>query len=174
MDNIKTWQERVTDSTLMTHYLDLMKAEIADLRAALARAGTAAPAAAVRPSEQEKTDAGALEIACAVNRKLGDALLGRSYLLPDDLAALRRFEECASDFDSGGHDVPKPAMARLREIGVVQSIGFGRHQTTAFGDYVLERIAGEPAILPLMTLVERNAAMAAATPEQSDTTKGQA
>ncbi|MEX5385587.1 hypothetical protein WCE10_21370, partial [Cronobacter muytjensii] len=136
----------------------------------------AAPAAAQEGAgEVDAKDAGALEIACAVNKKLGDALLGRSYLLPDDLAALKRFEECASDFDSGGHDVPKPAMARLREIGVVQSIGFGRHQTTAFGDYVLERTAGEPVNLPLMTLAERNAAAAiVAQPKDTTDTKEKA
>lgn len=109
-----------------------------------------------------QADAGALKIACTINKKLGDVLAGQAYLLPDDLKALQRFHECATDFDSGGHDVPKDAMARLREIGVMQSIGFGRHQTTAFGDYVLERAGKEPVKLPLQTLAERNADAAVA------------
>ncbi len=111
----------------------------------------------VQGKASDAEDAGPLAIACMINKKLGDYIAGRTYLLPDDLVALKRFHECATDFDSGGHDVSKAAMARLREIGVMQSIGFGRHQTTAFGDYVLERGEGEPAKLPLKTLAERNA-----------------
>lgn len=113
------------------------------LRAALATAS-----AASAPVAQSERDA------CPAN------------LRPDDLAALKRFHECATDFDSGGHDVPKYMMARLCEIGVMQSLGFGRHQTTSFGDYVLERDEGEPVRLPLMTLAERNAASAAIAAQQ--------
>jgi len=43
------------------------------------------------------------------------------FLLPNDLAALKRFAECCEDSESGGHDVPNERMARLREIGVVES-----------------------------------------------------
>jgi hypothetical protein len=63
------------------------------------------------------------------------------FLLPDDMAALKRFYECCCDFEAGGHDVPKDAMKRLTELGAVRSIGFGRHQTTAFGDYLLGELA---------------------------------
>lgn len=110
--------------------------------------------AATQPAGE---DTGALAIACTINQKLGEYIAGRTYLLPDDLSALKRFYECATDFDSGGHDVSKDAMARLCEIGVIRSKGFGRHETTSFGDYVLERSEGEPLRLPLKTLVERNA-----------------
>lgn len=79
-----------------------------------------------------------------------------NFLLPSDLAALQRFHECAMDFDSGGHDVSKEAMARLREIGVVENKGFGRHQVTSFGDYVLGRAAGADFKFPLKTYAEYN------------------
>ena len=55
----------------------------------------------------------------------------------EDKKHLRRFSECAEDSDSGGHDVPKEAMKRLERLGVVRSLGFGRHETTAFGDAML-------------------------------------
>lgn len=84
-----------------------------------------------------------------------------ALLLRNDLSALWRFWECCEDSDSGGHDVPKERMARLREIGVVQSKGFGRDQITSFGDYVLGRAAGEDRRFPLKTAAEYNAESAA-------------
>jgi hypothetical protein len=76
------------------------------------------------------------------------------FLQDDDFAALQRFMECCEDDDADGHDVPKDRMARLRELGVVQSFGFGRNQTfqtTSFGYYV-SRIANNlPENLPLKT-----------------------
>ena len=128
----------------------------------------AAPTPPAPQEVEQARDAGALEIACTINKKLGEYIAGRSYLLPEDLAALKRFHECATDFDSGGHDVSKDAMARLREIGVMQSLGFGRHQTTAFGDYVLARADGEPVKLPLKTLRERQAECAAMSAQPDD------
>ncbi len=82
----------------------------------------------------------------------GEALT--DWLLPDDLAALERFHECCMDFDSGGHDVSKPKMSRLVEIGVVRSSGFGRHMVTTFGDYVLRRDEVVSRDLPLKTYAE--------------------
>lgn len=76
------------------------------------------------------------------------------WLLPDDLAALERFHECCMDFDSGGHDVSKPKMSRLVEIGVVRNSGFGRHMVTTFGDYVLRRDEVVSRDLPLKTYAE--------------------
>ena len=52
-----------------------------------------------------------------------------------DMKHLRRFSECAEDCD--GHDVPKEDMKRLERLGAVRSLGFGRHETTAFGDAML-------------------------------------
>lgn len=65
-------------------------------------------------------------------------------LSPADIAALRRFAECCEDSDSGGHDVSKEAMRRLELAGAVRSLGFRRHETTKFGDYVLEDTAPAP------------------------------
>lgn len=76
------------------------------------------------------------------------------FLLPDDLAALKRFAECCYDVDSGGHDVSKERMARLREIGVVEAKGFGRHQITTFGGYVLDLENNESPVLPLKTYAD--------------------
>lgn len=64
--------------------------------------------------------------------------LGKPVITDDELAAFNRFCECAEDFDSGGHDVPKNMMKRLAAIGLVRSCGFGRHETTLFGDCVRE------------------------------------
>jgi hypothetical protein len=83
-----------------------------------------------------------------------------AFLLPGDMEALARFCECAEDFDSGGHDVPKEAMRRLVEIGVVRPAGPGRHMTTSFGDHVMGRDAALGLELPLKTLDERNQKLA--------------
>jgi hypothetical protein len=76
------------------------------------------------------------------------------FLLADDLAALKRFAECCEDSGSGGHDVPKDRMARLREIGLVESKGFGRNQITTFGGYVLDLENDESPVLPLKTYAD--------------------
>ena len=62
-----------------------------------------------------------------------------------DMKHLRRFAECAEDCD--GHDVPKEDMKRLERLGAVRSLGFGRHETTAFGDAMLAAtpVAPQPA-----------------------------
>ena len=52
----------------------------------------------------------------------------------EEMAALNRFCECCEDFDSGGYDVPKAMMKRLACIGLVRACGFGRYETTLFGD----------------------------------------
>lgn len=77
-----------------------------------------------------------------------------NFLLPDDLTALKRFAECCEDTGSGGYDVAKDRMARLREIGVVESKGFGRHQITTFGGYVLNLENDEAPTLPLKTYAD--------------------
>lgn len=77
-----------------------------------------------------------------------------ALLLSDDLAALKRFAECCEDACSGGHDVAKDRMARLSEIGAVESKGFGRYQVTAFGGYVLALENDEAPVLPLKTYAD--------------------
>lgn len=84
-------------------------------------------------------------------------MLPEQWVQADDRAALARFYECAMDSESGGHDVPKQTMARLAEIGLVQSKGFGRYQVTTFGDYVLGATGALGGYaLPLKTYAEYN------------------
>lgn len=58
-------------------------------------------------------------------------------ITPIELKALGRFRECCEDSAAGGHDVPKEMMQRLAAVGVVRTLGFGRHETTEFGDWLL-------------------------------------
>jgi len=88
------------------------------------------------------------------------------YLNEYDFADLFRFNECCEDFESGGHDVPKDRMKRLEELGVVRPLGFGRHEVTSFGSYVIETVFLQNPKLPLKTTEEHNAAAIAATKEQ--------
>lgn len=88
---------------------------------------------------------------------LGKSAPSLPILQERDLKSLKRFFECCDDPDSGGHDVSKEAMTRLREIGVVESKGFGRHQITAFGDYVLCIETDTVAKFPLKTYAEYEA-----------------
>ncbi|ACO74665.1 hypothetical protein LHK_01680 [Laribacter hongkongensis HLHK9] len=87
----------------------------------------------------------------------------RSLLSPEDIKALRRFAECCEDSDSGGHDVSKEAMKRLELAGAVRSLGFRRHETTKFGDYVLEDAA--PALLAAAPSYGRWSGMILTTPQ---------
>jgi hypothetical protein len=58
-----------------------------------------------------------------------------SLLNADELAALRRFDECAQDGE--GYDVPKEMMQRLAEIGVVRRQFGAYYIPTDFGMRVL-------------------------------------
>ncbi|MDO8414862.1 MAG: hypothetical protein Q7S87_01475 [Agitococcus sp.] len=78
------------------------------------------------------------------------------WLHIDDFEALTRFNDTCGDMDAGGHDVPKDAMKRLYELGVTRSVGFGRSQMTAFGNYVLNCASEEP-VLPLVTYGDADA-----------------
>lgn len=60
----------------------------------------------------------------------------RVLMTAGQLAAFHRFCECCEDFDSGGYDVDKGVMSELARIGVVRSTGFGRYETTAYGDTI--------------------------------------
>lgn len=195
--DIPTWQQRCdwqSSEPATKLMVEAMKAEIAELRAALA--ATPSEEADLRASLKQLNDSTHRErerLMAHIHRletalwKFGapgeEALQAArkgiatpsegvgaddGWLLPDDLAALQRFHECATDFDSGGHDVPKAQVARLVEIGVLRSIGFGRHMVTSFGDYVLGQASASHAEFrkPLKTLAEYNAdaALAAAQP----------
>ncbi|WP_136414786.1 hypothetical protein [Herbaspirillum sp. ST 5-3] len=58
------------------------------------------------------------------------------YISETELDAFNRFCECCEDSDADGHDVPKEMMARLCKIGLVRSCGFGKHETTRYGDAI--------------------------------------
>jgi len=76
----------------------------------------------------------------------------RGLLTADDMANLRRFDECCQDSDADGHAVAKPKMKRLELAGVVRSCGFGRHETTAFGDWLLADAPEQPTSVPVLTV----------------------
>lgn len=85
------------------------------------------------------------------------------WLTEEDMAWLIRFSETCEDCDAGGYDVPKDRMRRLAEIGAVRSLGFGRYETTAFGNYVVETHFEQKSPLPLLTY-DDHAKNAATTP----------
>ncbi|MGB7422925.1 MAG: hypothetical protein WA917_13780 [Comamonas sp.] len=58
-------------------------------------------------------------------------------IMDDELEALRRFDECARDFEAGGHDVRKETMKRLAEIGLVRRVTANIYEHTTFGLSVL-------------------------------------
>ena len=61
----------------------------------------------------------------------------------DEMAALRRFWECATDGE--GYDVEKPMMQRLAEMGLVQRKSGAYYMATEFGLYVLGEYTMERA-----------------------------
>ena len=67
----------------------------------------------------------------------------RNMLSDDDIRHLRRFQEICEDSDADGHDLPKEAVRRLERAGALRSCGFGRHETTLFGDAILAALAGK-------------------------------
>lgn len=58
-------------------------------------------------------------------------------IMDDELEALRRFDECARDFEAGGHDVRKEMMKRLAGIGLVRRVTANIYEHTTFGLSVL-------------------------------------
>jgi hypothetical protein len=70
-----------------------------------------------------------------------------NLLNADELAALRRFDECAQDGE--GWDVPKEMMQRLAEIGVVRRKSGNFYEATDFGQAVLaQSLASTAATQP--------------------------
>jgi len=71
-------------------------------------------------------------------------------LQDSELAALRRFYECAADGE--GYDVPDSMMRRLADIGLLRRTSGKFFETTVFGlavingDFDVPSSAGEPAI----------------------------
>ncbi|MEI1205949.1 hypothetical protein VUS15_00005, partial [Pseudomonas aeruginosa] len=72
-------------------------------------------------------------------RKERDAALARVAELPSltegELEDLREFHLAVCC--DAGHRVEKDGMRRLAEIGAVESVGFGKHRLTEFGQYLL-------------------------------------
>lgn len=87
------------------------------------------------------------------------------FLTDEDMAALFTFHSQASDHEADGHTVRKETMRRLAELGVVNSLGFGRYETTSFGAWLVETDFEQSPSLPLRTVAEWNA-MSAAQLEQ--------
>lgn len=67
----------------------------------------------------------------------------RNLLSDDDIRHLRRFQDICEDSDADGHDLPKEAVRRLERAGTLRACGFGRHETTLFGDAILAALAGK-------------------------------
>lgn len=77
--------------------------------------------------------------------RLQDAMAANSPVIPDgwrnvmtadDIAALRRFEECCDDPEAGGYDLDKEQVKRLELAGALRRAG-RIHYITGFGDAVL-------------------------------------
>lgn len=85
----------------------------------------------------------------------GEAVRATDFLQEHDLAWLIRFCETAEDDNS--YDTPKDALKRLLELGVVRSLGFGRCETTSFGDWLIEQHFEQSPSLPLKTAGETRA-----------------
>ena len=64
----------------------------------------------------------------------------------DEMAALRRFSECATDGE--GYDVEKSMMQRLAEMGLVQRKSGAYYMSTEFGLYVLGEYTMDRAAAP--------------------------
>jgi hypothetical protein len=79
--------------------------------------------------------------ALVITSKVGALLSAFAALMtPEESKAFDRFCECCEDFDAQGHDVPAPMMQRLQLIGLVTHIGWGRYETTDFGDIVRDGV----------------------------------
>jgi hypothetical protein len=77
----------------------------------------------------------------------GIILKATQILQQEDLAWLIRFVETTEDDNS--YDTPKKSLNRLIELGAVRSLGFGRCETTSFGDWVIKTHFEQDAVLPL-------------------------
>jgi len=84
-------------------------------------------------------------------------------ILDDELAALRRFDECARDGE--GYDVPKQMMVRLAEIGLLRRVSGSHYEHTNFGISVLNGDFGAhpPTLSALLEAVYESAWRTAAS-----------
>lgn len=80
------------------------------------------------------------------------------WLSEHDLELLVTFGMQSDDCDADGHTLSKEQTRRLCELGVLRNVGFGRHEMTAFGDYIFGVHFSQGISLPLQTHAEYNAA----------------
>ena len=80
---------------------------------------------------------------------------GTPFLQEDDQHLLDRLIETLEDGE--GFDIGKEAIKRLANLGVAESIGFGRYGVTMFGYWVNEHYWYQNPSLPLKTNLDRDA-----------------
>ena len=88
-------------------------------------------------------------------RGVSESVTGTSFLQEEDQRALDRLIETLEDNE--GFDIGKDAIKRLANIGVVESLGFGRYGVTMFGYWVHEHYWYQNPSLPLKTNLDRDA-----------------
>ena len=76
------------------------------------------------------------------------------FINEDDFSILFDFNEQAHDSEADGYTASKEEIKRLAELGVVQSLGFGRYSVTSFGSWLIEKRFEQDARLPLRTSAE--------------------
>ena len=89
-----------------------------------------------------------------------EPVTGTPFLQEEDQHLLDRFIETTEDNE--GFDIGKEAIKRLANLGVVESLGFGRYGVTMFGYWVHEHYWYQNPSLPLKTNLDRDAEARAA------------
>lgn len=84
-----------------------------------------------------------------------EPVTGTPFLQEEDQHLLDRFIETTEDNE--GFDIGKEAIKRLANLGVVESLGFGRYGVTIFGYWVHEHYWYQNPSLPLKTNLDRDA-----------------
>lgn len=100
-------------------------------------------------------------VALDAARGVSESVTGTSFLQEEDQRALDRLIETLEDNE--GFDIGKDAIKRLANIGVVESLGFGRYGVTMFGYWVHEHHWHQNPSLPLKTNLDRDADARAAS-----------
>lgn len=88
-------------------------------------------------------------------RWVSESVTGTPFLQDGDQHLLDRFIETTEDNE--GFDIGKEAIKRLANLGVVESLGFGRYGVTMFGYWVHEHYWHQNPSLPLKTNADRDA-----------------
>ena len=86
---------------------------------------------------------------------VSESVTGTPFLQDEDQHLLDRFIETTEDNE--GFDIGKEAIKRLANLGVVESLGFGRYGVTIFGYWVHEHYWYQNPSLPLKTNLGRDA-----------------